>query len=164
MEVLKYVACKKLPEKYHLILQFAALYHEIATLQNFKRTKETLDITPLLDIAIPNTLKTPMLLLIQNHTTIYRLPQMHPRACVAFFESYKRDSTLLKLQILLAKSCTNNPKNTPQIEESKLLETFKALNAYSPKNWIAQNQPSPDAIRKKVLHEKAKICEQILHA
>ncbi|MBX7490998.1 HD domain-containing protein [Helicobacter turcicus] len=180
MEVLKLVESKNIKsDKHRLILKFASLYHDIAKpycYRNFGNSKghDNLKIvTPLLDIALPNAIKTPMLLLIQNHIKIYLLSKMRPAKCVAFFESYKKDSTLLELQITLLladKQGSISFEAQQKFSDSNffavrtmLLNAFKALLAYSPKEWIAQNTPSPSAIKAHILKEKIRILKGILY-
>ncbi|WP_299546134.1 polynucleotide adenylyltransferase [uncultured Helicobacter sp.] len=167
MEVLKLTESKK-----NLVLKFAALYHDIAKpycYRNFGNSQGHDDlniITPLLDIALPNTIKKPMLLLIQNHIKIYLLPQMRLSKCVAFFDTYKKDSTLLELQLdlLLADKQGRISKDILDFNflafKDILLNTFNTLLNYSPKEWIAQNNPTPNAIKAQILKEKIRILKK----
>ncbi|TLD81239.1 HD domain-containing protein [Helicobacter sp. MIT 11-5569] len=179
MEVLKLVESQIVPLNFsknaRLILKFAALYHDIAkpycyrTFGNSSGHDDINLVLPLLDISLPNSIKKPMLILIQNHIKIYLLATMRASKCVAFFESFKRDSLLLSLQILLLFADRNGrtslkPQHLDSNFKSTLLQTFDALNAYSPKEWIAQNKPSKNAIKIHVLREKIKIIKQFLRS
>ncbi|MCI5968850.1 polynucleotide adenylyltransferase [Helicobacter sp.] len=173
MEVLKHTESQK-NSKQRLVLKFAALYHDIAKpycYRNFGNSQghDALKIiTSLLDIAIPNAIKKPMLLLIQNHIKIPLLPQMRLSQCVAFFDSYKKDSTLLELQIALLLADKQKQISQKFLDSNfldfkeTLLNTFNALLNYSPKEWIAQNNPNPKAIKTHILKEKMRILNKHL--
>lgn len=175
MEVLRLVELQivslNLSKNAHLILKFATLYHKISkpycyhTFRSSSEHKTTNLMLPLLDIALPNFIKKPMLILIQNHTSIHLLQTMRACECVAFFESFKRDFTLLSLQIALFladKKARGDFKSQANNFKATLVQAFNALNAYSPKEWIAQNHPSNNAIKWRVLKEKMKIVKRFL--
>lgn len=174
MEVLKHTDSQK-NTKQCLILKFAALYHDIAKpycYRNFGNSQghDNLKIiAPLLDISIPNAIKKPMLLLIQNHIKIYLLPQMRLSKCVKFFDSYKKDSILLELQLDLLLADKQGRISQKFLDSNfldfkkTLLNTFNTLLNYSPKEWIAQNNPTPNAIQTQVLKEKIRILKKIPH-
>ncbi|EEO26788.1 polynucleotide adenylyltransferase [Helicobacter winghamensis] len=171
MEVLKHTDSQK-NTKQCLILKFAALYHDIAKpycYRNFGNSQghDNLKIiAPLLDISIPNAIKKPMLLLIQNHIKIYLLPQMRLSKCVKFFDSYKKDSILLELQLDLLLADKQGRISQKFLDSNfldfkkTLLNTFNTLLNYSPKEWIAQNNPTPNAIQTQVLKEKIRILKK----
>ena len=171
MEVLKHTEGKK-GVKECLILKFAALYHDIAKpycYRNFGNSQGHDDlkiIAPLLDIAIPNAIKKPMLLLIQNHIKIHLLPQMRLSKCVKFFDSYKKDSILLELQLDLLLADKQGRISQKFLDSNfldfkkTLLNTFNTLLNYSPKEWIAQNNPTPNAIKAQILKEKIRILKK----
>lgn len=171
MEVLKHTESQK-NTKQCLILKFAALYHDIAKpycYRNFGNSQghDNLKIiAPLLDISIPNAIKKPMLLLIQNHIKIYLLPQMRLSKCVKFFDSYKKDSILLELQLDLLLADKQGRISQKFLDSNfldfkkTLLNTFNTLLNYSPKEWIAQNNPTPNAIQTQVLKEKIRILKK----
>lgn len=171
MEVLKHTESQK-NTKQCLILKFAALYHDIAKpycYRNFGNSQGHDDlkiIAPLLDISIPNAIKKPMLLLIQNHIKIYLLPQMRLSKCVKFFDSYKKDSILLELQLDLLLADKQGRISQKFLDSNfldfkkTLLNTFNTLLNYSPKEWIAQNNPTPNAIQTQVLKEKIRILKK----
>lgn len=171
MEVLKHTDSQK-NTKQCLILKFAALYHDIAKpycYRNFGNSQghDNLKIiAPLLDISIPNAIKKPMLLLIQNHIKIHLLPQMRLSKCVKFFDSYKKDSILLELQLDLLLADKQGRISQKFLDSNfldfkkTLLNTFNTLLNYSPKEWIAQNNPTPNAIQTQVLKEKIRILKK----
>ncbi|WP_279128744.1 polynucleotide adenylyltransferase [Helicobacter winghamensis] len=171
MEVLKHTESQK-NTKQCLILKFAALYHDIAKpycYRNFGNSQGHDDlkiIAPLLDIAIPNAIKKPMLLLIQNHIKIHLLPQMRLSKCVKFFDSYKKDSILLELQLDLLLADKQGRISQKFLDSNfldfkkTLLNTFNTLLNYSPKEWIAQNNPTPNAIKAQILKEKIRILKK----
>ncbi|PKT79201.1 polynucleotide adenylyltransferase [Helicobacter winghamensis] len=171
MEVLKHTDSQK-NTKQCLILKFAALYHDIAKpycYRNFGNSQghDNLKIiAPLLDISIPNAIKKPMLLLIQNHIKIHLLPQMRLSKCVKFFDSYKKDSILLELQLDLLLADKQGRISQKFLDSNfldfkkTLLNTFNTLLNYSPKEWIAQNNPTPNAIKAQILKEKIRILKK----
>ncbi|WDL74821.1 polynucleotide adenylyltransferase [Helicobacter winghamensis] len=171
MEVLKHTESQK-NTKQCLILKFAALYHDIAKpycYRNFGNSQGHDDlkiIAPLLDIAIPNAIKKPMLLLIQNHIKIHLLPQMRLSKCVKFFDSYKKDSILLELQLDLLLADKQGRISQKFLDSNfldfkkTLLNTFNTLLNYSPKEWITQNNPTPNAIKGQILKEKIRILKK----
>ncbi len=164
-----------------LVLKFAALYHDIAKPYCYRHFGNSNDhdnpklVCQYLDIEIPKALQRRMLILIQNHIKIYYLQEMRPSKIVKFFESYKRDSTLLKLQIslLIADKLGRTTIKTqeegylqPQFHNA-LLQLFDDLNAYSPKAWLEENaragiQRSPTSIQMHILREKIKITQAFL--
>ena len=166
MEMLKIMESTTKNTKHILILKFAALYCNL----NNPKPNGTKIIASSLDIAIPNVIKKPLLLLIQNHTKICSLSQMSPKECIEFFDSYKKNSTLLELQIILLfshKQRDMSLKISQQTLESSFLEVkatllnaFRDLIDYSPKEWITQKGLATSLIKERILKEKIEILKK----
>lgn len=169
-------------KKQKLILKFAALFHDIAKpycYRNFGNSSghDKLEyVLSALDIALPKSIQTPMLKLIENHIKIYKLHEMHSSKVVDFFDSFGGEEALLCLQIALLiadkKGCIRDSSQSadsatflnPSFKQH-LLHTFRALNAYSPKSWI-QSQATPpkgEAIKAHILREKIKIFNAVFY-
>ncbi len=195
MEVLKITeslaktlqATQQISNKQLLILKFAALYHDIAKPYCYRHFGNSSGhdkqeyILPALDIFIPKSIQKPMLQLIKNHTKIYKLDEMRPSKIIEFFDSFCRDKSLLNLQIALLfadrkgridlQDSTTKSKDSPydslsnQAFRQRILQTFNALNAYSPKLWLEsqKNLPNAQAIKAHILQEKIKILDSVFY-
>lgn len=135
-------------------LKLAALYLDKSPL--FKNTSESFK-----DMQIPKKTQKPMLLLIFNHAQIHNLAQMQPSEILDFFESYRGQIQLFKMQIQLFLSQqatqTSFAKGFATPNFSLYSDLFISLQKLSPKKWIDSKAkpPSADSI-KKYLH-RAKI-------
>lgn len=146
------------------LLKLTALYHDIAKPYCYKKYGNSSDhenkekVEPLLDIQIPIKLQKKMLFLISNHLRISKLNEMKTSKIAKFFESFKKDSSLLQNLITFAKAddegrVTDIPK--VKLDEKALFETLEAISNYSPKQWIdsLENIPSGEAIAQHI-HKK----------
>lgn len=166
-------------DKQALILKFAALYHDIAKPYCYRHFGNSSGhdkleyLLPALDILIPKSIQKPMLQLIKNHIKIYKLGEMRPSKVIEFFDSFKKDESLLCLQIALwiadkqgriSQQDSDLPLPNPTFQEH-LLRTFRALNAYSPKLWLESQKrfPKGEAIKAHILQEKIKILESVFY-
>ncbi|MEA2050743.1 MAG: polynucleotide adenylyltransferase [Campylobacterota bacterium] len=143
------------------VLKLAALYHDIAKPICYRRygnssghdKKEIIE--SLIDINIPTKLKKRVLFLIQNHIKIYILDEMKATKIASFFESFRKDKSLLEDLITLADAdnqgriCEKTKQNLPK---KKLLDIFEAISNYSPKKWIDQQNKeiSSEAIKQHI--------------
>lgn len=167
-------------DKRALILKFAALYHDIAKPYCYRHFGNSSGhdkleyLLPTIDILIPQSIQKPMLQLIKNHIKIYKLEEMRPSKVIDFFDSFKKDESLLHLQIALwiadkqgricQQGLDSSPTPNPAFQE-RLLRTFKALNAYSPKLWLESQKvpPKGEAIKAHILQEKIKILDSVFY-
>ncbi|MDD6054985.1 MAG: HD domain-containing protein [Helicobacter sp.] len=180
MEVLKYTNYffTKLPKeckstKNSLILQFAALYHDIAKPHCYREFGNSNGhdnakiVESFLDITLPHYIKKPMLLLISNHIRIAKLKEMKASKVLQFLDSFKGNLELFYLQITLFLA---DKKGRISYVESKVdfsdftpyINAFIAIKNLSIKKWCEEKKPSVEQIKGYLLKQKLEILKNAL--
>lgn len=137
-----------------LILQFCALYHAISYDKN---------IESLLDIAIPNSIKKNVLLLLKNLNAMEHLHAMRPCKILELLASFKGNLELFYLQIIFSLALKNTPKNTSNLESfAPFIRAFIALKALHITDWIQAEKRSTKEIKAYVLKERIRIIKASL--
>lgn len=96
---------------------------------------------------IPAEMKERVLFLSEKHAVLSKLPEMSVYQIADFFESFKKDETLL-IELIRFKRADDQGRFTdvprPEIWERALFKTFDAISAYTPKAWIESQVQTPD--------------------
>jgi tRNA nucleotidyltransferase (CCA-adding enzyme) len=142
-------------------LKLTALYHDIAkphcyrTYGNGANHEKVELVEPRIEIDMPSKIKKRVLFLIASHIKIAILDEMSANKVASFFESFKKDRTLL-VDLLRFYRADNEGRITfepkESLDEERILRTFEAIASYSPQEWIKTHEkpPSNEAIKQHV--------------
>ncbi len=131
---------------YGLTLRLAALYHDIGKPYTYRNKgnsngHEKLELVEnLVPKWIPASTRRKVLMLITNHTKVYKAHEMRANSIATFLEQYRHDRELLVMQVNLAQADDKGRITDYGIHKTilqeELLKAFDVIEAYSPKEWI----------------------------
>lgn len=155
------------------LLKTTALYHDIAKPYCYRKFgnssgHDSIDIVKqFIDIQLPTKVQKRMLFLIQYHIKIAIILEMKPQKIATFFESFKKDKTLLE-DLLYFYNADNEGRITNEEKEplnkELILRIFDNISSFSPKKWIdgQENRPSGEAIKQFVHKTNISIVKKLL--